>query len=66
MLVEEGIGYAICLDKLIHAAGGGPLCFRPFHPLLCAGMDMIWKKYQVFSKPRAVFLSYIKKLNAGH
>ena len=29
LLVDEGLGYALCLDKLIHTEGTG-LCFRPF------------------------------------
>ncbi len=31
LLVEEGLGYAICLDKLINTQGSN-LCFRRFPP----------------------------------
>ena len=32
------------------------LCFRPFDPPLEAGIVVIWKKYQVFSKPAEMLL----------
>ena len=33
LLVDEGLGYALCFDKLIHTEGTS-LCFRPFSPTL--------------------------------
>ena len=29
IMVEEGMGYALCLDKIVRTSGGSPLCFRP-------------------------------------
>ena len=55
-LVEEGLGYAICFDKIINTSGDSKLCFRPLSPTLEIEMYMIWKKYQVFSKPAEKFL----------
>ena len=31
LLVDEGLGYALCFDKLINTQGSN-LCFRPFFP----------------------------------
>ena len=50
LLVEEGLGYAIGLDKIINTSGNSKLCFRPLSPQREAGMQIVWKKYQVFSK----------------
>lgn len=61
LMVEEGMGYALCLDKIIKTSGDGPLCFRPLEPRLEVGLDIVWKKYQIFSKAAAKFLEYLQK-----
>lgn len=55
LLVDEGLGYALCYDKLINTKGSN-LCFRPFSPRLEARGFIVWKKYQVFSKAAKYFL----------
>ncbi len=57
LLVEEGMGYAITLDRLINCTGESNLCFRPLYPLKPAQMYLVWKKYQVFSKAAERFLN---------
>ncbi|WP_276797023.1 LysR family transcriptional regulator [Ruminococcus champanellensis] len=61
LLVDEGMGYAITLDKLINCSGESNLCFRPFYPLKPAQMYLVWKKYQVFSKAAERFLEDFKR-----
>ena len=61
LLVEEGIGYAVSLDKIINTSGNSNLCFRPLYPKLISHLDIAWKKYQVFSKASEVFLDSLKK-----
>lgn len=61
LLVDEGLGYALCFDKLINTRGSS-LCFRPFAPRLESTAYIIWKKYQVFSKAATAFLSCLKQL----
>ena len=56
LLVEEGLGYALCLDKLIKITDDGVLCFRPLKPLATVQLDVVWKKNQVFSKAADIFL----------
>ena len=56
LLVEEGLGYAVCFDRIINTSGDSRLCFRPLYPTIEIEMYMIWKKYQVFSKPAEKFL----------
>ena len=60
LLVEHGMGYALCLDKLINTTGNSTLCFKPLYPPLEAHLDIIWKKYQVFSRGAQKFLTMIK------
>ena len=33
LMVDEGLGYAVCFDKIINTADNGNLCFRPLSPL---------------------------------
>ena len=59
LLVDEGLGYALCYDGLINTEGSN-LCFRPCSPSLQASCFLVWKKYQVFSKAAGIFLQYLK------
>jgi DNA-binding transcriptional LysR family regulator len=60
LMVEEGIGSAICLDRLIYVSHDSNLCFRPLEPKLEAGLSLVWKKYQVFSKAAGLFLARVQ------
>ena len=62
LLVDEGLGYAIGLDKIINTGENSNLCFRPLEPTIEAELSIIWKKYQVFSKPAEQFMQKIKEL----
>ncbi len=64
LMVEEGLGYAIGFDKIINTSDTSILCFRPLTPKREAGMSMIWKKYQIFSKASEKFMDEIKKLQS--
>ena len=59
-MVDEGMGYAFALDKLINTTGS-TLCFRPLKPQLKLGMYLVWKKYQTFSKAAELFLENLQK-----
>lgn len=56
LLVDEGFGCALTLDKLINTTGESRLCFKPFQPELRVELNMVWKKYQIFSKAAETFL----------
>ncbi len=58
--VKMGFGYAIALDKLINTSGESNLCFRPLYPVSEAGLCIVWKKYQVFSRAAEQFLRQIQ------
>lgn len=61
LFVDEGIGYAVCFDKLINVSGDSTLCFRPLSPELKAAPYLVWKKYQIFSKASEKFMEYFLK-----
>ncbi len=56
LMVDEGMGYAVCLDKIINVTGDSNLCFRPLKPKMEAGMNLVWKKYQLLTKAAEKFL----------
>lgn len=56
LMVEDGMGYALGLDQIIHSSENSPLCFRPLSPKLEADMHIVWKKQQVFSKAARHYL----------
>lgn len=60
LLVEEGIGYAVTLDKIANTSSDSNLCFRPLEPRLESGLNIVWKKHQVFSHSANLFFEEIK------
>lgn len=56
-MVEDGIGYALCIDGLIN---NNTLCYRPLEHNTMAELVFAWKKYQVFSKASKKFLEVLK------
>lgn len=60
LLVDEGLGYALTLEKLINVSGDSTLCFKPLNPKLEIGLNLVWKKYQVFSKAADKFLERVR------
>lgn len=60
LLVKQGIGYAIGLDKIINTSGESELTFRPLCPKLETSLVFAWKKNQVFSPAAQKFLEIFK------
>ena len=60
LMVDEGMGYAFTLDKLVNTTGSH-LCFRPLQPRLELGMYLVWKKSQIFSKAAELFLERVQE-----
>ena len=63
LMVRDGMGYALCLDGIINTTGESELCFRPLTPALQAGVSIIWKKYQMFTKAAQRYLQELQKLS---
>ena len=61
VMVEEGLGYALCIDKLINISGDSKLCFKPLKPKLEAGILVAWNKNQPFSKIAKLFIQKLQE-----
>lgn len=59
LMVEDGLGCALCLDRIVHPGDG--LCFRPLEPRMEAGVHLIWKRYQVFSPAAQAYLEELRR-----
>lgn len=56
IMVQEGMGYALCLDKLADNMNNKDICFIPLKPKLESGLNIVWKKNQEFSRASKIFL----------
>lgn len=61
LMVEDGLGYALCFDRLINTTGESPLVFRPLAVRINATGTIIWKKYQVLSPAVQLFISKLRE-----
>lgn len=61
LMVEEGLGYAVCLDKIINTSGESKLCFRPLSPQSGYENACYLEKYQVFSKAADKYLQQLRQ-----
>ena len=60
-MVEAGMGCAVSLDKLADTSAESAVCFRPLAPTLKSGLNIVWKKYQVFSAAAELFLKRLQE-----
>lgn len=60
IMVDEGIGNALILDKIINT-NNTDLRFIPLKPALTIDIYILWKKYQIFSRPAGIFYNELKK-----
>lgn len=61
IMVEEGLGCAVCIDKLLDTSGDSAVCFRPLEPAIDAELFIAWKKYQFFSAAAGKFLEMLQQ-----
>lgn len=61
LMVEEGIGYALTIDKLVNTTNTSDLCFVYLKPKLEIELRVVWKKNQVFSEASKVFFNKLKE-----
>lgn len=61
IMVDAGIGYAITIDKITNTSESSSLCFKPLEPRLDSGLNIVWKKHQVFSSAAEVFLEKMRQ-----
>ena len=61
LLVREGVGCALGLDRLINRTSQSDLCFRPLNPKLEVGLDIVWKKSRIISEAAEKFLERLQE-----
>jgi DNA-binding transcriptional LysR family regulator len=61
ILVRQGVGCVFSLENLVYTGEENDLCFRPLKPRLQSDLNIVWKKFQVFSPAADVFLRYLKE-----
>ena len=61
LMAEAEIGCVLCIDGLINTTGESKVCFRPLSPPVTAHVDVIWKKYQIFSRAAQIFLQFLRE-----
>lgn len=58
-MVEQGMGYGLCLENLVNTEGSRNLTFRPLSPELAETASLVVKKYQVLSRSAQLLLNEI-------
>ena len=61
VMVEQGMGIALCLDHLADTTEHTGLTFRPLYPAALNRLRLAWKKYQIFSPAAELFLRRIRQ-----
>ena len=62
LMVSEGLGSCIMLEKIIHIPQDDPdLCFRLLNPPLEDRLFIVWKRFQLFSKGTQAFINLLKQ-----
>ena len=63
LLAEEGVGYVLCLDRLVHLPKDGKLIFRALEPQNICRIFFIWKKNQLFSEAARLLKEKVMELS---
>lgn len=61
LLVQKGVGAAVCLDGIADVSESSNLVFREFFPVLEVQMVIAWRKNNLFSRAAAVFQELLCK-----
>ena len=61
LMVEAGLGYAVCPYNIENTKGYETICFVPFKGAKPVSSYLVWKKGQVFSKAAEAFLAQVKE-----
>lgn len=61
LMVQAGIGYALCIGGLIPPSTEHNLIFCPLNPAIISNVYIFTKKYQVFSKATKLFISRLEQ-----
>ncbi|MWV42698.1 LysR family transcriptional regulator [Paenibacillus sp. HJL G12] len=59
-LVEQKLGYAICVEGAHEIRGSKNTCFIPFSPTRTTGHVFAWRKSQMFNSATEMLIQYIR------
>ena len=62
IMVEEGLGYALCLDQLIDTSSNQTLQFTRLDPPLEADLNLVWRENQALSPASRAFLKGLRRV----
>lgn len=65
LLVEQGVGIAVCFDGIVATGEGSPFAFVPFADMAPVSSYLVWKRYQPLSRACEAFLRAMRKRCAG-
>lgn len=66
LLVEAGMGVAVCLNGALSLHAGPDLRFIPFEPARAIQSVLIWKRNQVFNTATSLFIQSLQVLREDH
>ena len=61
LLVEAGMGCAVCLDGALSIHADPELCFRQIFPLYITRSVVMWKKNHLFSQAASLFIQAVQE-----
>jgi DNA-binding transcriptional LysR family regulator len=61
LLVERGVGAAVCLDGIVRTGEGTPFAIVPIEGMPEVGSRLLWKRYQSLSRACEVFLRVVHR-----
>lgn len=56
LMVEEGLGYCLCYEGIIHTDDASALTFKSIEPAITFPLKMVWKSAIQMSKPTQKFI----------
>ncbi|MDD2971706.1 MAG: LysR family transcriptional regulator [Lachnospiraceae bacterium] len=62
LMVQEGVGYAIGFDQIVDTSTERNLVCKPLYPITELSMNLVWKKYQVFTKAAHLYLHKVTEI----
>lgn len=62
LMVENKMGYALCIENIINLSENSTLCFKPLFPKQKAEIYIAWKKHQSFTKATKKFLQILQEM----
>ncbi|MBR1828822.1 MAG: LysR family transcriptional regulator [Atopobiaceae bacterium] len=61
LLVEQGLGIAVCFDGIVATGEGTPFAFVPFEGMERVSSYLVWKRYQPLSRACEAFLRAMRE-----